>query len=112
MNKAVQTLLLSFLCLFSLSVGTAFFCMQSPSVKGNEYRITAKAFLVEAENPVLQKSAALYLLEEAVFYFNQARLLNPYSSDLDAQLQTIEQQKSNLTRDTDTAFLPQKQIIP
>jgi len=111
MNKSVLTLFLSFLCLFSLSIGTAFFCMQSPEEKGRDYRMTAKAFLVEAENPALQKSATLYLLDEAAFYFNQARLLNPYSPEWGVQLQSVEQQKSNLTRDTNTAFLPQKQLI-
>ncbi len=112
MKKSVLTLFLSFFCLFSLSTGMAFFCLQSPAQKMTDYSLTAEAFLDKSEDAMLQKSAAFYLVEQAEKYAFKARRLNPYHQSSNIMIERIAQRKADLLRGTDTAFLPHKKLIP
>lgn len=112
MKKSILICCFSFFCLFSLSLGTAFFCLQPPAQKIIDYSVTAEFFLKKSEDETLQKLAALYLVEQAEIYALKAQDLNPYYGTVDKIIERVEKRKADLTRGMDTAFLPHKNLIP
>lgn len=112
MKKSVLIFFLIFFCLSSLSIGTAFFCLKSPTQKIIDYAVTAQLFLQKSEDTNLQKSAAFYLVEQAEIYALKAQALNPYHISTDKMIERVEKRKIDLLHGTDTAFLPHKNLIP
>lgn len=112
MQKILSATILFFLSFLCLVLGLSLFVLQSPQHKIDVYTQTAHQLIEKADDSALIKSASLYLLEEAGAILRQATVFNPYDIQHETALDMIEERKDNLMRDTNTAFLPHKELIP
>ncbi len=112
MQKFFSILILSCLSLFCLTMGLGLFLLKSPMEKIHLYTQSADYFLEKSDDPALTGQSALYLLGQAEILFLRAVTLNPYDLEKQTKIDLVTQRKKELTDDTNTAFLPHKELIP
>jgi flagellar basal body-associated protein FliL len=111
MSRLIPIAILSTLSLFSLVIGLSFFMMKAPQKKIENYQRVASYYLQQAQDNNLTESSALYLFDEANRLLSNAVMLNPYNEHLYSEYQSAIDQKRLYKKETNTAFLPHKELI-